>query len=202
MTTIIILILAGLACAGYFVYYSMHSHAHRKYNISVVKGDITKMTVDVIVNAAKNSLLGGGGVDGAIHAAAGPELLEECKTLNGCETGEAKITKGYNLPAHYVIHTVGPVWQGGDHEEAELLRSCYRSSLALANAKELSSVAFPAISTGIYGYPLDQACEIAIEAIHDDIKFLPHIKEVMLVAFDDTTFNALTQAANHYYSGV
>ncbi len=153
--------------------------------IDLTDADITRLAVDAIVNAANESLLGGGGVDGAIHRAAGPELLAECRTLGGCDTGAAKITAGYNLPARHVIHTVGPVWQGGGHGEAGLLTSCYASSIALCETHGLSSVAFPAISTGVYGYPKADACRIAVATVR--AARLPFPLAVTFVCFDDET---------------
>ena len=154
--------------------------------IAVVEGDITKLAVDTIVNAANETLLGGGGVDGAIHRAAGPQLLAECRTLNGCPTGQAKITKGYNLPAKHVIHTPGPIWSGGRRGEAELLAACYRNCLALVEQHGLKSVAFPAISTGIYRFPLEQATEIAVAEVKQFLERNDTVEKVAFVCFGKT----------------
>jgi O-acetyl-ADP-ribose deacetylase (regulator of RNase III) len=151
--------------------------------MTVVQGDITQQEVDAIVNAANERLLGGGGVDGAIHRAAGPELKEECRQIGGCPTGEARITKGYRLAARHVIHTVGPVWQGGTRGEPALLAACYRSSLELAVANNCKTVAFPGISTGVYGYPLDDATRIAMTTVAECLKAMPSIEEVRFVTF-------------------
>lgn len=155
--------------------------------LSVIQGDITKQAADAIVNAANCTLLGGGGVDGAIHRAAGPELLAECRTLHGCETGKAKITKGYRLPARFVIHTPGPVWHGGKSGEEALLRSCYRSCLELAAENGCKSVDFPSISTGVYHFPLEKASRIAVETILDGLKTWPQLERVRMVCFDERT---------------
>lgn len=160
----------------------------------VIKGDITKLSVDAIVNAANNSLLGGGGVDGAIHRAAGPELFAECRGLNGCKTGEAKITKGYRLPARYVIHTVGPVWQGGNNGEDELLAACYRNSLALAVKNVIKTIALPSISTGAYRFPVERAARIAINEIRPFLEEDSNISKVTMVCFDDNTFYVYNNA--------
>lgn len=158
--------------------------------IDVRQADITKLEVDAIVNAANTTLLGGGGVDGAIHRAAGPELLEECRKIGGCPTGEARITRGYRLRAKFVIHTVGPVWHGGDRGERDLLASCYRSSLDLASANGVRSIAFPAISCGAYGFPIDQAAEIAVSEVTRDSR----LDQVIFACFGNDTFAALERS--------
>lgn len=162
--------------------------------VRIQTGDITRLTIDAIVNAANSSLLGGGGVDGAIHRAAGPELEFECRMLNGCRTGDAKLTKGYRLPARYIIHTVGPVWQGGGKGEAELLASCYRRSLELAAANDCRTVAFPAISTGIYRYPKDEAAGIAARTVSTFLEQKTMPETVIFCCFDDQMAELYRQA--------
>jgi len=164
--------------------------------IEVYRGDITKMKVDAIVNAANTSLLGGGGVDGAVHKAAGPGLLAECRILKGCATGEAKITSGCLLPAKHIIHTVGPIWQGGTKNERELLASCYRNSLLLGRQYNISTIAFPAISTGVYQFPPQEAAEVAIGEIRCFLQEDSQIKKVYLVAFSQETENIYRQVLN------
>ena len=156
----------------------------------LIRGDITTLAVDAIVNAANSSLQGGGGVDGAIHQAAGPGLLAECFQMNGCPTGEARLTGGYDLPAKFVIHAVGPRWRGGNHGEPGLLASTYRSSLALAKENGVRSIAFPAISCGIYGYPIDEAAQIAVDAVRKHAAGMPALERVVFVCFDEKTFEA------------
>ena len=163
-------------------------------NLSIVQGDITQFHTDAIVNAANTSLLGGAGVDGAIHRAAGPGLMAECKTLNGCPTGEARITGGYDLPCRYVIHTPGPIWKGGGHGEAELLASCYRSSLTLAVEHSCRTVAFPAISAGVYGYPLAEAAAIAVNTVRDFAAQNNTLETVTFVCFLPEVKAAFDQA--------
>jgi len=164
--------------------------------IRVEQGDITRQRTDAIVNAANSSLLGGGGVDGAIHRAAGPELLAECRLIGGCPTGEARITGGYRLPARHVVHTVGPVWRGGGGGEPELLAACYRNSLALAGQRGLRSIAFPAISTGIYGYPVDQATAIALGETRRFVEESPDVfDEIVFVCFGDPAFQTYLETA-------
>jgi O-acetyl-ADP-ribose deacetylase (regulator of RNase III) len=158
--------------------------------LHLLRADIVTLNVDAIVDAANSTLLGGGGVDGAIHRAAGPELLEECRALGGCRTGEAKITRGYRLPARHVIHTVGPVWRGGRSGEAELLASCYRSSLGLAMAHGIRTIAFPAISCGVYGYPVDQAAAIAVETTRKALENNASIESVYFVCFEADVWRA------------
>jgi O-acetyl-ADP-ribose deacetylase len=162
--------------------------------VAVVEGDITRQAVDAIVNAANTTLLGGGGVDGAIHRAAGPELLAECRTLGGCQTGHAKITRGYKLPARWVIHTVGPVWRDGQHGEDELLASCYRSCFALAEQHGARTVAFPSISTGAYGFPMDRAARIAVRETLEFLERNRSVEKVLLVCFGQRAREIYTKA--------
>lgn len=162
--------------------------------IQIIRGDITTLQVDAIVNAANNSLLGGGGVDGAIHTAAGPELLKECETIGGCPTGQARISRGYNLPASHVIHTVGPVWQGGQYGEEELLASCYRECFNLLVANKLTSIAFPAISCGVYGYPPEQACGIAMSETKAFLAATDMPVQVIFSCFNDTIETILNRS--------
>src|SRR5690349_3827346 len=165
-----------------------------KERIEIVKGDITRLQVDAIVNAANSSLLGGSGVDGAIHRAAGPQLVQECRLLGGCKTGQAKITGGYNLPARFVIHTVGPVWNGGGQNEPELLASCYRSSFALALKNGVKTIAFPAISCGIYGYPVSEAVEIALGETLAFLSRHDEIERVVFACFEEDVYQAYLDA--------
>jgi len=156
--------------------------------IEIIQGDITRLKVDAIVNAANTTLLGGGGVDGAIHRAAGPRLLEECRRLGGCPTGKAKATDGYRLPARYVFHTVGPVWQGGAHHEDDLLASCYRECMKLAQEYQVRTIAFPAISCGVYHFPVERAARIAISTLLDCLKDKPEMEKIYLVCFDPQAY--------------
>lgn len=168
--------------------------------LRIIQADITTLDMDAIVNAANNSLLGGGGVDGAIHRAAGPDLLKECRTLGGCPTGEAKITKGYRLKARYVIHTVGPIYRGGRHNESALLENCYRNSIKRAKEQGLKTIAFPSISTGVYGYPIEEAAEIAIRTLLNCLKNSPEIQQVTMCCFsahDKSVYTDTLQRLTH-----
>jgi O-acetyl-ADP-ribose deacetylase (regulator of RNase III) len=158
-------------------------------NVRVLRQDITRLAVDAIVNAANSTLLGGGGVDGAIHRAAGPELLAECRTLGGCPPGQSRLTRGYRLPAAWVIHTVGPIWRGGDEDEDATLASCYRTALGLAAGRSLATVAFPAISCGVYGFPIPRACRIAVREVRAFLAGHAHPARIDLVAFDDDVYH-------------
>jgi O-acetyl-ADP-ribose deacetylase len=172
------------------------NEARLQDRIAVVEGDIAKQAVEAIVNAANTTLLGGGGVDGAIHRSAGPELLAECRTLGGCATGSAKITKGYRLPAKFVIHTVGPVWRDGKHGEDELLASCYRSCFALVEQHQIRTVAFPSISTGAYGFPMERAARIALTETRDFLQRNSIVEKVLLVCFGKIAFNIHARTMN------
>ncbi|MEK7399544.1 MAG: O-acetyl-ADP-ribose deacetylase [Candidatus Poribacteria bacterium] len=173
-----------------------------KTKLSLMVGDITKQKTDAIVNAANSSLLGGGGVDGAIHRAGGPQILEECKKIrakqDGCKTGEAVITTGGNLPTKYVIHTVGPIWNGGNSNEPELLANCYKNSLKLAVENSIKTISFPSISTGAYGYPIDQAARVALQAVMDFLKKNDSLEEVIFVLFNDMTYKSYEDALGSF----
>lgn len=175
--------------------------SHLENRLKLVQGDITKMDVDVIVNAANETLLGGGGVDGAIHRAAGPELLQECKTLGGCPTGSARITQGYRLPARHVIHAVGPVYHDGQSGEPELLAGCYRTAMQLAAESRCRSIAFPAISCGVYGYPLVEAAQIAIREVAEALQEHEEIAEAIFVLFDQKAFDAFEEVHRRLIGG-
>ena len=164
--------------------------------IEMVRGDITTLDVDAIVNAANETLLGGGGVDGAIHRAAGPELLAECRALGGCEPGEAKLTRGYHLPARFVIHTVGPIWRGGKHGEARILANCYRNSFQLAVENEIKTIAFPAISCGAYGYPIEQAAQIALQTTRGFLADNGDLAKVIFALWDEDVYEAFVSTLN------
>jgi O-acetyl-ADP-ribose deacetylase (regulator of RNase III) len=169
--------------------------------MEIVQGDITKIAVDAIVNAANSSLLGGGGVDGAIHRAAGPQLLAECRGLGGCPTGEARITRGYDLPAKHVIHTVGPVWHGGDRGEEELLANCYRNSLRLAAENGIEAIAFPSISTGVYRFPIDRACRIALREVQTFLAQKSSLRAVFFVCFSASDAQVYRQTLRELEAG-
>jgi O-acetyl-ADP-ribose deacetylase (regulator of RNase III) len=164
--------------------------------IEMVRGDITTLDVDAIVNASNKKLLGGGGVDGAIHRAAGPELLAECRALGGCEPGEAKLTRGYHLPARFVIHTVGPIWRGGKHGEARILANCYRNSFQLAVGNEIKTIAFPAISCGAYGYPIEQAAQIALQTTREFLADNGDLAKVIFALWDEDVYEAFASTLN------